>query len=239
MMDSTAIVLQARLGSSRLPRKALAPIGPRSLLGHCLIRLAAARLPIIVATTTSTEDDAIEIEARAYGADVFRGHAHDVLARYLAAADAFGLADIVRATGDNPFVDAGGPLRVIEFRRRFDADHVTERGLPVGMAVEAVSIDALRRASTLIVDPYDREHVTSFVRRDRRFRAVCTMAPGHIRRPGLRLTVDTMADLEFARGVHALLDSNEDPPTTPQVIRAASSLLAAQRHPPQKIYATR
>jgi spore coat polysaccharide biosynthesis protein SpsF len=238
-MVSTAVVLQARTGSSRLPRKALAPIGSRSLLGHCLVRLALARLRLIVATTTLAEDDAIEMEARTYGAEVFRGDAYDVLGRYLATAETFGLTEIVRATGDNPFVDADAPLRVTEFRRRFDADYVTERGLPVGVAVEAVSVDALRRASILIVDPYDREHVTSFIRRDRRFRAVSTMAPGHLRRPGLRLTVDTLTDLEFVRGVHARLDSNEDPPGTPQVIRAASSLLATERQLKQKMYATR
>src|SRR4051794_22885283 len=202
-MASTAIVLQVRLGSSRLPGKALASIGSRSLLGHCLVRLAVSRLPVIVATTSTPEDDAVETEATAYGASVFRGDEHDVLGRYLAAADSFGLNEIVRATGDNPFVDSGAPLRVTEFRRRFDADHVTERGLPVGMAVEAVSVDALRRSSGLIADRYDREHVTSFIRRDRRFRAICTMAPGHLRRPGLRLTVDTLTDLTFVRGVHA------------------------------------
>ena len=87
------------------------------------------------------------------------------------------------------------------FRQRVGADHVVECGLPMGTAVEAVSLDALDRADTLISDPYDREHVTSFVRRDARFRALRAVAPGDVRRPGLRLTIDTPEDLEFIREV--------------------------------------
>jgi spore coat polysaccharide biosynthesis protein SpsF len=238
-MSSTAIVLQARLGSSRLPSKALMRLGSRTILGHCLVRLAISRVPIIVATTTASEDDQIEQEARLYGAEVFRGHPTDVLERFLSVSEMYGLMEIVRATADNPFVDVGGPLRVIEFRRRLDADHVTEQGLPIGMAVEAVAVSALKRASRLISDPYDREHVTSFIRRDRRFRVFWIMGPGNLRRPALRLTVDTRADLEFARSIQERIETADDPASSDCVIEAAGALLLSQRQLNQGIYATR
>ena len=224
-MDRTAIVLQARLGSRRLPGKVLAHLGSRTLLEHAIIRLRTNGLPIIVATTDRLEDDAVEREARRLGAEVFRGETDNVLGRFIGAARAFDLTQVVRATGHNPLVDAEGPRRVVELQNRVYADHVVECGMPVGTAVEAVTVDALLRAHSLITDPYDREHVTSFVRRDSRFRALRAVAPGNIRRPGLRLTVDTQDDLDFLRAVLVSVGATEQMPSLPAIIRAADGLL--------------
>ena len=224
-MGKTAVVLQARMASSRLPGKVLAPIGSRSILAHCIHRLRLSGYPVIVATSESAGDDAVEIEAYAHGADVFRGSEQDVLVRYLGAARTFALSEIVRATADNPFVDPNGAIRVLQFRQRVGADHVVECGLPVGAAVEAVSTEALERAASLVTDPYDREHVTSFLRRDSRFRALRAVAPGDVRRPGLRLTVDTPADLEFVREIYARLDTDTSDCALVDVIRHADALL--------------
>lgn len=224
-MTGTAIVIQARMGSRRLPGKSLMAIGTRTLLEHCLVRLGASRLPIIVATTDLAEDDLIEDEAASRGARVFRGHATDVLGRYIGAAQAFGVTTVVRATADNPFVDGDGPARMLTLVEKIQADHVIEFGLPVGAAVEVVRTDALVRAAALITDEYDREHVTSFIRRDPRFRALRAMAPRNLRRPGLRLTVDTPEDLEFARRVHEALGGGRRTPPLAAVIRAADGVL--------------
>ena len=224
-MERAGIILQARLGSTRLPGKVLAPIGSRTILDHCVTRLSVSGFPIVVATTDRAEDDAVERAATKLGVQTYRGLEHDVLARYIGAARAFGFVEVVRATADNPLVDTGAPTRTLAFRRRVSADHVVECGLPVGAAVEAVSVDALERAQALISDPYDREHVTSFLRRDSRFRALRAVAPGDLRRPGLRLTVDTPEDLEFLRDVYASLDSTQELPTLGAVIKAADALL--------------
>ena len=223
-MERTAIILQARMGSRRLPGKALMALGGRSLLEHCLVRLATADLPVIVATTAQPEDDAIEAEARRAGALVFRGESDNVLGRYIAAARTFEIQTIVRATGDNPLVDSEGPRRVMELARNVRADHVVECGLPVGAAVEAVTRTALERADALITDPYDREHVTSLIRRDVRFQSLRAMAPRHLRRPGLRLTVDTQEDFDFVARVLEGFPGNTLPPLA-SVIQAADALL--------------
>ena len=234
-MDRTAIILQARMGSRRLPGKTLMTIGTQTVLEHCITRLDAAGLPLIVATTTRTEDDAVEAEARRGGAQVFRGDTDDVLQRYIVAARTFEVTRIVRATGDNPLVDADGPQRVIELAKNVRVDHVVESGLPIGAAVEVVSLSALERAADLITDRYDREHVTSFIRRDQRFQSLRAMAPRHLRRPGLRLTVDTAEDLEFVRSVLESFESpestespesiDERQPTLAEVIKAADAHL--------------
>ena len=148
-MRSVGIVLQARMGSTRLPGKVLAPVGSHSLLELCVRRLSSSGFPVVIATTERDEDDPIVTEAGRLEIGVCRGPEHDVLARYIQAAKAFGFTDVIRATADNPCVDLGAAGRAMAFRRRVEADHVVECGLPVGAAVEAVSLDALERASAL------------------------------------------------------------------------------------------
>jgi len=220
---STAIVLQARMGSTRLPGKVLAAIGRWTLLEHAVRRLALSGYPVIVATTTLDEDEVIDEAAAQLGVAVFRGDETDVLARYRGAAQRFGLTRIIRATADNPFVDGEGVRRTLRFLEQAGADHVIECGLPVGTAVEAVTVEALDRAAGLVTDPYDREHVTSFVRRDGRFKALRAVAPGGLRRPGLRLTVDTSDDLEFVRHVYADVGTGDGLPALGVVIAAADA----------------
>jgi spore coat polysaccharide biosynthesis protein SpsF (cytidylyltransferase family) len=211
-----------------LPGKVLTSIGDHTLLEHCMMRLTARGLPVIVATTRRPEDDVIETAARRGGARVFRGHETDVLERYVSAARTFGLSEIVRATANSPLVDPDAPHRVLKLRRRVAADHVIESGLPVGCAVEAVTTTALERALAHSTDQYDREHVTSFVRRDPRFRAVRAVAPGHLRRPGLRLKVDTKEDLEFVRTVMNGVQHHDPMPELADVIEVADALLVRQ-----------
>jgi len=224
-MARDAIVLQARMGSRRLPGKVLADIAGRSLLGHCLWRLQASGLPVIVATTTRREDDAVEREAGKYGADVYRGSDQDVLARYVAAAAAHGVTHVVRATADNPAVDLEAPVRVVTQLRRTHADHVIECGLPHGAAVEAVLASALVRAAAETLDSYDREHVTPFVRRSPGFTAMSVMAPGRVRRPQLRLTVDTPEDLRRMRALLAPFRTNPSPVPLAAIIARADAFV--------------
>lgn len=220
---NAAVILQARMGSSRLPGKVLAPIAGRSMLAHCVERLQQSGLPVIVATTELSEDDRTVAEALRVGALVFRGSVDDVLHRFYQAALHHGLKDVVRATADNPAVDMDAVARTLTLLRRSGADHVVEHGLPHGAAVEAVTVDALARAVETAIDPYDREHVTPLIRRDQRFFALPAVAPGAVRRPAVRLTVDTGADLAFMRRVFALAGAMPgEPASLADIIRAAA-----------------
>jgi spore coat polysaccharide biosynthesis protein SpsF len=204
------VILQARMASSRLPGKVLAPIGDRSVLAQCVERLRAAQVgDVVVATTTRPEDEAIVAEAGAIGVEVMRGPVEDVLARFVAAAVGWTGPYIVRATADNPFVDVEGPARLL---RVLDtgADYAVEEGLPVGAAVEAMRTEVLREAGECACTPYDREHVTPFIRQSAdRFAVRSVPAPFDLRRPALRLTVDTRDDLQFVR---SLMDEAGDAP---------------------------
>jgi spore coat polysaccharide biosynthesis protein SpsF len=198
---SMAILIEASLGSKPLPGKVLKVLAGRTLLEHTVTRLRASGLPIIVAASADAVDEPLEKAANELGVSLYRGASGDVLGRVLGAADAFGLTELIRARADHPAVDIGGVQRIAELRRRVHADHAMECGLPQGTAVEAVTVDALRRSHSLVTDPYDLENVTSFIRRDTRFTAMRAVAPGHLRRPGLRLTVQSMEELEFMHSV--------------------------------------
>jgi spore coat polysaccharide biosynthesis protein SpsF len=224
--EQSAIVLQARMGSMRLPGKTLAPIEGRTILAHCIERLRhRSGLRVIVATTTSADDDVLASEARRLDAPVVRGAVDDVLSRFVLAADTFNLTAMVRATADNPAVDMDAPRRTLRLLERTGASHVVEHGLPYGTAVEAIACDDLRRADADATDPYDREHVTPFLKRDRRFIALAALAPATVRCPELRLTVDTPEDLEFVRRVYAFASPVDGPAPLSELIAAAAMVV--------------
>jgi spore coat polysaccharide biosynthesis protein SpsF len=227
MSEGAAIVLQARLGSTRLPGKSLAPIAGRSLLARAVERLQArSGLPVVLATTTLPADDLLCDEARTLGIEVLRGPADDVLARYAVAASALGLRVVIRATADNPAVDLDAPRRTLEMLVRSGADYVVDRGLPVGATVEAISVAALVRAAGAASSAHDREHVTPFIKRDPRARALDLLAPLSVRRADLRFTVDTADDLTAMRRLYAELGPAADPAPLDEFILAADRLHA-------------
>lgn len=217
---ATGIVLQARLASRRLPRKALAVVAGRTILEHCLTRLKAADVgPVILATTDGGEDDELAGAADRLGVPVFRGPAADVLERFARCATRHGLDHVIRATADNPGVDIGAAERVLALLQDNRADYAGEERLPYGGAVEAVTTEALCRAAELAGEPYDREHVTTYVkRRTDLFRVVTAAAPHAIARPDVRLTVDTRHDLERIRALY--LEAGAEVPTIAELIAA-------------------
>jgi spore coat polysaccharide biosynthesis protein SpsF len=204
-MAGAGIILQARFASSRLPGKALALIAGRTVLEHCLRRLRSTGVaPVVLATTRRPEDDALAEVAAGLGVDVYRGETDDVLGRFLSAADSAGFDLIVRATGDNPGTDIEAPARLLAAQRESGADYVWEDGLPYGGAVEVVTRGALARAAGAASAPDDREHVTPYIRRNTGIFSVRRLlAPAAIRRPDLRMTVDTPEDLDRMRALFA------------------------------------
>ena len=203
MTESAAIVLQARTGSRRLPNKVLAPIGRRSMLGHCIVRLGDGRLPVIVATTDRPQDDAVADEAMKHGVAVVRGSEDDVLSRYLQALEEHPADAVVRITADCPFTD---PDLIDAVVAAWSADPrldyvstVLVRTLPHGLDVELVSARALRAVDERATG-HHRVHVTSGLYTapdDYRVMGLC-FAPDAT---DLRVTLDTPEDLEALRAI--------------------------------------
>lgn len=198
------IVLQARMGSTRLPGKVLENVGGCSVLERCVRRLAAADCgPVVVATTYLAADNPVAAAAQRLGARCVRGAVDDVLARFALAAHGWSGPYVIRATADNPLVDVAACSRALEQLRQ-GADYVVEASLPIGAAIEAMTTNALHQAQHDARDAYDREHVTPWMRRAEAGLLVCRApSPQSLMRSDLRFTVDTPADLAYVRRIVA------------------------------------
>ncbi len=213
-MASAAAIVQARMGSSRLPGKSLADLGGVPIIEWVLRRVASADRvdTVVVATSTLPEDDVLAEEVRRAGGQVVRGHPTDVLDRYASALRLVPNDVVVRVTGDCPFIQPDFIDHAVSLVDDEGADldyvYTGHRGrLPRGFDVEAVRRHALLQSAAEATDPIEREHVTPFIaRRPDRFSSRELPIPDWAQRADLRLTVDEPADLELLRAVVAELD---------------------------------
>jgi spore coat polysaccharide biosynthesis protein SpsF len=212
--DSRVVaIVQARAGSTRLPRKVLADIGGQTVLSLLLRRLERSRelQEVVVATSDSPADDAVAAAAAEEDVAVVRGPLHDVLERYRLAGELHDADAVVRITGDCPLIDPIVVDAVVERWRRgeeqYVANVITPRTFPDGMDTEVIAWPALVDAAGAATDPLDREHVTSFIReRPERY-----PQRGVYMRPmsgDVRITLDTADDLELLRGLVERLGPN-------------------------------
>jgi spore coat polysaccharide biosynthesis protein SpsF len=206
-------VIQARMGSTRLPGKVLKPIAGQPLLWHIVHRLKACHLleDIAVATTVNPADEAIVEWCNAQGVIVVRGPEDDVLARYARAAEKLDADIIVRVSSDAPFIDAGFVDHMIATLIEQDGDYVVlEDG--ADCAHEGVDPFSRRALDRLMMDaaqdPAAREHVTGYFKLHPDFVKVVRAKPYlPLAKKGGRFTVDTPDDLAFVEAVHARLDA--------------------------------
>lgn len=195
-------VVQARMGSTRLPGKSLAEVGGRPLVLWTLAAMDAVRHldGLVVAITEEPLDDDLEALLVGHGYLVHRGPTHDVLTRCWEAVEPLSPEVVVRETADNPFVDP--EVVDAQIRRLLEdgLDYVGTTGWPLGIASEVARGSALAAAYAEATDAAEREHVMPFLyARPERFR-IGQLAPAIPPPPG-RFTVDTMEDLAFARAL--------------------------------------
>jgi glutamate-1-semialdehyde 2,1-aminomutase/spore coat polysaccharide biosynthesis protein SpsF len=213
----TVAIIQARLGSRRLPRKMLLDVGGRPALEQTLRRVRRARAvdEFVLATTNQPQDRPLLDLAERLGLPAFAGDEDDVLDRFYRAAAARRADVVVRLTGDCPLHDGAVIDRVVrafhEHPGRADyASNVAPPTFPDGLDVEVFPYALLERLWGEVKEPADREHVTTFVRgRPERFRLVNVVHEGEDL-SGLRWTLDETEDLEFIRWVYTTLAGRED-----------------------------
>lgn len=193
----TIALVQARMGSSRLPGKVLRLLAGRPMIDWVLTRAARAKSldRVVLATSDHPRDDALVAHVRGLGFAVERGSETDVLARFAGAAQAQGAGVVVRITADCPLIDPGLIDAVVALRAQSGADYASNTdpaSFPDGLDVEVFTAAALARAAAGASAAFDREHVTPFLRRDPFRRAVLCHDTDL---SGLRWTVDEAADL--------------------------------------------
>lgn len=217
----SAIIIQARTGSTRLKDKVVAPLaGQLSILDIIIIRLTKKfpEIPVVVATTTNDRDDVIAGICRRHGISCFRGDEQDVLRRFIDCCTTNGFDNFaVRVCSDNPFLDTG-LLADLMLAADADTDYLsnTVGNVPAmrthfGFFAEVVKVAALQKAAEMTTDPLYREHVTNFIYTNPDiFRVKFLEVPELAAHPYIRLTIDTKEDFDNAGAILEQLQQGTD-----------------------------
>lgn len=206
-------IVQARMGSTRLPGKVLRPVAGKPLLWHVLYRLTRCRTLdwIVVATSDNPRDDAIEAFCRNEKIDVVRGPEDNVLERFRLAAEQTEADVIVRVSADAPFIDPQFVDHLVKTLVAAEGDYVlVEPGAQC--AHEGVDPFSRRALDRLVAeaadDPVAREHVSGYFKAHPDFvRIVHAASDPRLARSGGRLTIDTPDDLAFIEAIHERLQA--------------------------------
>jgi spore coat polysaccharide biosynthesis protein SpsF (cytidylyltransferase family) len=209
MSKRTACIVQARLGSTRLPGKVLEPLGDASVLEHVLRRCQAiAGIDAVVcATVPGPDGDPVAGLADKLDVAVFRGSESDVLARYHGAAHAAAADIVLRVTSDCPLIDPEICAAVLRLREESEADYAANNmppSWPHGLDCEAFTLEALDEAAETATSAEDHEHVTPWIRRNRAYHRVNLTGPGG-ELAEQRWTLDYPEDLAFLRELYQRL----------------------------------
>lgn len=203
------IIVQARMGSTRLPGKVLRKLGSKTLLEHLMIRLSRCKSTrnVVIATTTNPVDGAISAMAERMGFAVFFGSEEDALDRYYQAAKGASLDVVVRVTADCPLLDPRIVDQMVEefIERKVDFLSNSEpipSTWPDGMDVSVFTFSALEKAWREARLPSNREHVTFYFWQSGNFRA----AKSDLEQDwsDFRFTVDYQEDLDFLEQLSAV-----------------------------------
>ena len=203
----TVALIQVRMKSIRLPKKALVMIEDKPLIEHIIERLKRAEmLGSIVLCTSTHKDDRVLLElAEKVGVRSFAGSEDDVLDRFIKAAEREKADVIVRVNGDNPLIDPHSIDEMVRHHLETGVDFTGMDGFPLGTSAQVVSLDTLKKAHELPGSHEHGEYMTAYIRNPEHFKIRILPAEDSMTRPQYRLTVDTSEDLELMREIYKRL----------------------------------
>ena len=213
MAKKTIAIVQARMGSKRLPQKMMKDICGKPLIQHVFERLSYSKCidKIILATTNKKQDDSLSEFIIRLGFDVYRGSENNVLSRYHEAANKFKANIIVRVTGDCPLIDPKVVDSVINYFKDKEYDYVsniTPPSYPDGLDTEVFSFFSLQKAQDLAILSSEREHVTPFIIKNPQIFKIGNFLNPFMNLSDHRWTVDTVEDLELVKKIYKNLYLN-------------------------------
>ncbi|MBD3231357.1 acylneuraminate cytidylyltransferase [Candidatus Dependentiae bacterium] len=214
MNGRTGAIIQARMKSKRLPGKVLLSLPYNSevtVLDNIVQRAKCIKKlnEVIVATSWDKNDDIIEQWCKKKEINCFRGDVNDVLSRYYYSAKQYNLETILRLTGDNPCIDFELISNVLDKHLQDKNDCTKTEYYPIGTNIEIFSFGSLKKTFLNTTNFFDREHVTSFIYKNKNMFNICIKEAPKKLRKNLRLTLDTRADYLFFCAIFDFLyDSN-------------------------------
>lgn len=206
----TIVIIQARMGSSRLPGKILMPMGSTDNLTYVTERCKKIDgvSDVLIATSSLPQDDAVEKWCEEHQLSCYRGSEEDVLDRFIQAAKLYEPDYVIRVTADCPFVDYEMASDMVALMKKEQVDIIDLEGqLPRGLAVEVISYKALQYIDEKGHENRHREHVTYYAYEFKeQFTRVSYVADEMRNEPSLRITLDTDADYELLSKVASHFD---------------------------------
>jgi len=215
-MNKIVLIMQTRMGSTRLPGKVMKKLKGKPVLWHDIQRIKQSKMidEIVIATTTKKQDNIVHENALKWGVKSFRGSEEDVLKRYYGAAKEYKADIIVRVTSDCPLIDPNISDEVIEFYLKTNYNLVTNAGIykekrtfPRGFDTEVFSFKVLEEAFEKATEKFQREHVTPYIYEH--YNNDLGFYKSDSDYSDLRLTLDTREDLKLIRKIYEELYKGE------------------------------
>lgn len=227
-MEFTFIV-QARMGSTRLPGKILLPFFEGQSILELLIKklLQVPETSVVIATSEAPQDDRIAVVACELGVSVYRGSETDVLDRFIQAATCYGAKNIIRVCSDNPFLELASIQELIREASETSADYMSFdiQGRPsikthYGFWTEFVTLAALEKVAANTSEKIYHEHVTNYIYEHPQLFDIRWLKGPEILngKNSIRLTIDTEADFENARSIYQDLCKDDPYPSIERVV---------------------
>ncbi len=212
----SAIFLQVRLTSDRLPQKAFFKLEKKSMLQHIIERFINIKNKIDYIVVLCPEKDKLQIQqhlSKYPNIIIFGGDETNVLKRFYDANKLIEANIIIRTTGDNPLVDTTHLIKALNFHLKVNNDYTIFKNLPLGTGVEILSEYALNEAFFNAKKEYQKEHVTPYIREAKeRFKITFLEPEEFYNHPEFRLTVDETPDYELMKTIYKNLYKNKPIP---------------------------
>ena len=239
-----AFIVQARVGSTRLPNKILLPF----FKGKSILELLISKLKniedakVILATSTNKENDILEQIARQNGVLCFRGAENDVIQRFIDAAEEYGVNNMIRVCSDNPFLELSSIRELVHCAKDSNNDYISFNigGVPsikthYGFWTEFVKLDALKKVALLTDEQLYHEHVTNYIyTHPDMFSIKWIDGPSILdTHPEIRLTIDTKEDFDNVKQIYSEICEKNEYPTIADVVKyldAHSMFYASMRN---------
>lgn len=224
---TTAVIVQARVNSTRLPGKVLKPLGSHTVLEEVLKRCRAiCGADVVVCAIPDTADDNVLVPIiERTNCVVVRGSGPDALSRYARAAQTVKADVVMRVTSDCPLIDPSVCAEVLALRASEQADYAANNmppSFPHGLDCEAFTVTSLLAADSQATQPAEREHVTPWLRQTSGIKRANLRGPG-ADVVGQRWTLDYEDDYRFLSEVFDLLPKTSEIPSWKQVMQVVSA----------------
>jgi spore coat polysaccharide biosynthesis protein SpsF len=209
-----AVLIQARMGSSRAPGKISHKILGKEMLFHQISRLQKNNIKnILIVTSENKNDDVVENIANRCKIQVFRGSEDNVLERYYLAAKEFNIKNVIRIGGDDPLIDPVCIHSLIEQHKRNPVNFIYashKLGWIYGTAAELIEFEALEKANKIAISRLDKEHVVTFIKNNPQF-TQARISPRNKNeiRPDIFLSVDYPEDLDLIDQILIFFNSRD------------------------------